>query len=83
LSWMNHDEIRDFLRTKARWPVGGLLVQARTTLLGGLNRELSPGVRMSGEVTHVEALGVHAGLRAVMVRAHADGTVRLDVRQVK
>jgi hypothetical protein len=83
LSWMNHDEIRDFLRSKARWPVGGLLVQARTTLLGGLNRELSPGVRMSGEVTHVEALGVHAGLRAVMVRAHADGTVRLDVRQVK
>ncbi len=29
----------------------------------------------------VEALGVHAGLRSVVVRASADGTVRLDIRQ--
>jgi predicted small lipoprotein YifL len=83
LAWMNHDDIRDFLRARARWPVGGLLAQARTSLLGGLNRELAPGVRLSGEVTHVEALGVHAGLRAVMVRAHADGSLRLDIRPVR
>ncbi len=83
LSWMGHDDIRNFLRDKARWPVGGLLVQARTTLVEGLNRDLAPGVRMQGEVTKVEALGVHAGLRSVIVRAHADGTVRLDIRQRK
>ena len=83
LAWMGHDEIREFLRSRARWPVGGLLAQARTTLVDGLNRDLSPGVRLSGEVTKVEAVGVHAGLRAVMVRALADGTVRLDVRPVK
>ena len=80
LTWMKQGDIREFLRSKARWPVGGLLAQAKTTLLDGLNRELSPGVRLSGEVTHVEALGVHAGPRAVLVRAHADGNVRLDVR---
>jgi hypothetical protein len=80
LAWMNHGDIRDFLRSKARWPVGGLLTQARSTLLDALNRELAPGVRLSGDVTHVEALGVHAGLRSVVVRAHADGSLRLDVR---
>lgn len=80
LAWMSHNDIRDFLRSKARWPVGGLLTNARKTLVDGLNREIAAGVRMSGEVTHVEALGVHAGLSSVVVRAHADGTVKLDVR---
>lgn len=81
LSWMKHDDIREFLRTKARWPVGGLLAQARASLLEGLNRELSPGVRLKGSVTHVEALGVHAGVKSVVVRAHADGSVALEIKQ--
>lgn len=83
LEWLKHDDLRDYLRNKARWPVGGLIKQGRDELVNGLNTELSPGVKLSGEVKEVEVVGVHAGRDAVRVRAHADGSVRLDVRPVK
>lgn len=80
LEWLKHD-VRGFIRERARWPAGGLLTRAREQLLKGLNRELAPGVRLSGEVTGVRALGIHASTRAIVVRAAADGMARLDVRR--
>jgi hypothetical protein len=80
LEWLKHDDLRDYLRNKARWPVGGLIKQGEEQLVNGLNQELSPGVKLSGNVKHVEVVGVHAARDAVRVRAHADGGVRLDVR---
>jgi len=81
LEWLKHDELRDYLRNKARWPVGGLISKGQEQLVRGLNHELKPGVQLSGDVTNVKIVGVHAGRDAVRVRAHADGAVRLDVRQ--
>lgn len=83
LSWLKHDDLKEYLRTKARWPVGGLLKQAHEQLELALNRELAPGVRLSGNAKEVDVIGVHAGGDAVRVRAHADGTVKLDVRSAK
>lgn len=79
-AWLKHDDLRNYLRNKARWPVGGLIRQGEAQLVKGLNQELSPGVRLSGNVGEVEVVGVRAGRDAVRVRAHADGKVRLDVR---
>ena len=79
LAWLKHDDLRNYLRTKARWPVGGLIHEGRDQLISGLNRELSPGVRLSGEVHDVEIMGVRAAHDAVRVRAHTDGSVRLNV----
>ena len=83
VSWLKHDDFRNYLREKARWPMGGLIKQGREELMSGLNRELSPGVRLSGTVREVEIAGVHAARDAVRVRAHADGIVRLDVSESK
>jgi hypothetical protein len=83
LEWLQHDELRDYLRDKARWPVGGLIKQGQEQLVKGLNQELAPGVQLSGDVKHVNIVGVHAARDAVRVRAHADGTVLLDVRTAK
>ena len=79
LTWLKHDDLKQYLRSKARWPVGGLIKQAHEQLELALNRELARGVRLSGSATEVEVVGVHAGNDAVRVRAHADGDVRLDV----
>ncbi len=83
LEWLKHDDLRDYLRNKARWPVGGLIKQGREQLVKGLNTQLSPGVQLSGDVEHVNIMGVHPARDAVRVRAHADGVVTLDVRTVK
>ena len=83
LEWLKHDDLRDYLRNKARWPVGGLIRQGQEQLVKGLNSELSPGVQLSGKVEHVNIIGVHAARDAVRVRAHADGSVSLDVRSAK
>ncbi|MEX2285395.1 MAG: DUF4403 family protein [Gemmatimonadota bacterium] len=83
LEWLKHDDLRDYLRDKARWPVGGLIKQGQEQLVKGLNQELAPGVQLTGEVTRVKIVGVHAARDAVRVRAHADGAVQLDVRPSK
>lgn len=80
LEFLKHDDLRDYLRNKARWPVGGLIRQGEQQLVKGLNQELASGVHLSGDVEHVEVVGVHPARDAVRVRAHADGVVRLDVR---
>jgi hypothetical protein len=80
LEWLAHGDLRDYLREKARWPVGGLIKQGQEQLVKGLNQELAPGVQLSGSVNHVNIVGVHAARDAVRVRAHADGSVLLDVR---
>ena len=61
LTWLKHDDLKQYLRGKARWPVGGLLKQAHEQLESALNRELAPGVRLSGAPAEITVIGVHAG----------------------
>jgi hypothetical protein len=82
LEWLKHDDLKNYLRNKARWPVGGLIKQGREQLVKGLNQELSPGVQLSGSVEHVNIMSVHPSRDAVRVRAHADGVVTLSVKTV-
>jgi hypothetical protein len=81
LDWLRHDEFTALLRSRARFPVGDALNEARGHLLDGLNRNLSDDVRLTGAVDSVGVIGVHPTMRAIFVRAHARATARLDVRE--
>ena len=77
--WLKRDELRDELRARARWPVGGAVERGRALLAKGLNRRLAPGVHLSAIVGDAVPLGVRATPRTILIRARAAGFVRLDV----
>ena len=79
--WLKHDEVRDYFRKNARWPVGDIVKKGTEQLEKGLNRELAPGVKLTAEVKKVEALSVNARRAAIRVRARADANARLTVKQ--
>jgi hypothetical protein len=78
---MKHDDARDFIRSQARWAVGDVLEKGKEQLLKGLNRDLAPGVRLSAEVSKVQALSVSARRTAIRLRAQADANARLTIKQ--
>jgi hypothetical protein len=83
LEWIKHEEVRDFFRKQARWPVGDVMQTGKEQLIKGLNRDLAPGVRLSAEVKQVQGLSVHARRTAIRLRAQADANARVTVKQGK
>lgn len=83
VEWVKHDQVRDFFRSQARWPVGTVMTSAREQLQKGLNRDLARGVRLTADVKQVQGLSVHARRTAIRLRAQADANARLTVRQAK
>jgi hypothetical protein len=81
LDWLRHDELRDALRARARWPAVALVDSARGRLERALNRDLTEGVRLGAEVPTARVLAVYAGPTAVVLRAEAQGTASLRVRR--
>lgn len=79
--WLKHDDVRDYFREHAQWPVGDVLAQGREQLSKGLNRDLAQGVKLTAEVKTVQALAVHAQRSAIRLRARADANARLTVKQ--
>lgn len=83
LAWLGRSPLVDFLRERARFPIEDPIVLGRKYLLEGLNRELSDDVTLSGEVIDVQPIGVHATQRALFIRASAEATARLTVREAE
>jgi hypothetical protein len=79
--WVKHDDVREFVRSQARWEVGDVMQKGREQLLKGLNRDLASGVHLSAEVKQVQGLSVHARRTAIRLRAQADANARLTVKQ--
>jgi hypothetical protein len=79
--WVKHDDVRDYFRDHARWPVGDILAKGREQLSKGLNRDLATGVKLTADVKEVQALSVRAQTSAIYLRARADANARLTVRQ--
>jgi hypothetical protein len=79
--WVKHDDVRDYFRSHAQWPVGDIVAKGREQLSKGLNRDLAPGVKLTAEVTTVQGLAVHAQRSAIRLRARADANARLTVKQ--
>lgn len=78
-AWIASDQVRDYLRERAHWPVAELVEQARGLAERALNRELTRGVRLAGTLSHGEVLEARALPEAIVVRAHADGALWLDI----
>ena len=83
VEWVKHDDVREFFRAQARWSVGNVMQTGKEQLEKGLNRDLAPGVRLSAEVKQVQGLSVHARRTTMRLRAQADATARLTVKQSK
>jgi hypothetical protein len=81
IEWVKHDDVRDFIRSQARWPIGNVMQTGKEQLVKGLNRDLAPGVRLSADVKEVQGLSVHARRTAIRLRAQADANARLTVKQ--
>lgn len=79
LAWVAHANLVEFLRERARLPVGEVMALAQEQLLRGLNRELSDEVTIGGEVLSAQALGVEATRDALRVRSIAQARARLTV----
>ncbi len=79
--WLKHEELRDTLRLRARWPAAGLLEQARGKLEQALNRDLGKGVRLAATVPDARVLDVHALPEGIVLRAEARGEASLRVNR--
>jgi len=80
-AWLAHDRLVAFLRERARIPVARVMGPARDQLLRGLNRELSDGVTVEGDVLSTRLLEVRAFRDALVVHAEADAQATFLIRQ--
>ena len=83
VEWVKHDDVRDFIRNQARWSIGNVMGQGREQLLKGLNRDLAQGVHLAADVKQVQGLSVHPRRANIRLRAQADASARLTVKQGK
>jgi hypothetical protein len=81
LEWLKHEELRDTLRQRARWPARSLVETAMRQVQRGINRELARGVQLSGTLREGAVIDVLATPAAFVVHAHADGQLALRVNR--
>lgn len=83
LAWLGRSPLVDFLRERARFPIEDPIVLGRKYLTEGLNRELSEDVTLAGDVIEIQPVDVFATRRALFIRARAEATARLSVREAE
>jgi hypothetical protein len=79
LEWLKGEELRDFLRDRARVSESELIGRLRLLAEQGINRTLSEGIVLSGEVHRAEATSVRASVAELRVRAEAVANIRLSI----
>jgi hypothetical protein len=75
-----HDSIRARLRESARFSVGPRIAEARAEITRALNRELAPGVAMTGRADAIEPQSVTALVAGLSVRIVATGVAEVLIR---
>jgi hypothetical protein len=80
-SWALGAQLDRLLRERARWPVDLAVTWAGDRLDEGLNRTLTPGVRLSGTVDTVRVIRVAAMRRGLIVHATASARATLHVER--
>jgi hypothetical protein len=73
LAWLAQGQIEDFLRTRVRIKLAGVLADGRELLENELNRDLADGVHLEMDVRSGRVLSVRAAPAALLVRAVASG----------
>jgi hypothetical protein len=73
LAWLAQGQIEQFLRTRVRIKLAGVLADGRELLENQLNRDLADGVHLTMDVRSGRVLSVRAAPAALLVRAVASG----------
>jgi hypothetical protein len=79
--WVKGEEIRNFLRARARVSEAELIGRLTELAEKGINRKLTEGIELSGEVHRAEATSVRASLAELRVRALAEANIRLSINK--
>ncbi|HEX9562668.1 MAG TPA: DUF4403 family protein [Gemmatimonadaceae bacterium] len=79
MEWLKGEEMRDFLRDRARVSEAELIGRLSALAEAGINRTLTDGIVLSGTVHRAEATSVRASIAELRVRALAEASLRLDI----
>jgi hypothetical protein len=79
VAWIQGDAIREFLRAQAQVSAGDLLKRIEQLATREMNRSLAPGVKLSATIDRTEPAGLAARADALILRARAIGSARLDL----
>ena len=77
--WLKGEEMRNFLRSRARVSEADLIERLREMAEQGINRTLTEGIVLSGKVNRAEATAVRASVSEIRVRALAEANIRLSI----
>lgn len=80
--WLRHSNLQGEIAKKARWYIGDKLDAVDAKINRALNREISPGVTLSGSVALQpdRVILTETSIKAIVV---ANGTVELEVHEFK
>lgn len=81
IEWLGGGWVRDELRQRARFSVEGELGRLRELAEKGMNRDLAEGVELVATVEPARNVSVRATRQAILVRAGAEGSARLDINK--
>jgi len=79
VAFLGDNQLRDYLREKARFPIEGQLDRLRQLAVKGMNRNLSEGVALVASLERAENVKVRATTKALVVRAEAGGAIHLEI----
>lgn len=79
--WLKGEEMRNFLRARARVSEEELIGRLSTLAEQGINRTLTDGIVLSGEIHRAEATSVRASVADLRVRAMAEANIRLAINK--
>lgn len=77
--WLKGEEMRNFLRARARVSEAELIGRLSQMAEQGINRTLTEGIVLSGQVQRAEATSVRASVADLRVRALAEANIRLSI----
>jgi len=79
--WLKGEEMRNFLRARARVSEAELVGRLSDLAEKGINRTLTEGIVLSGQVKRAEATSVRASISDIRVRALAEANLRLAINK--
>jgi hypothetical protein len=79
--WLKGDEMRNFLRARARVSEAELIGRLQEMAEQGINRTLTDGIELSGQVHRAQATSVRATVDQLRVRAMAEANLRLAINK--
>lgn len=79
-SWLFHGKLKALLQEKVNLAAAQQFKDLQGTMQGALNRQLAPGMAISGSLKNLKVDSVEAGAEALRLFAHLEGEAKLELR---